>query len=122
MQGTAWGSTPLHGACGALMKDLAELLISRGADIHAADNEGLTALHMAAYAGGSDLVSFLLSKGADANARDIKGNTPMKHAASKQNTEVMKILNTAGQSEGVSTAGVNRRISGPAQDNCREPQ
>lgn len=109
------GCTPLHGACGSLMKDIAELLISRGADIHAADNEGLTALHMAAYGGGCDLVSFLLSKGAEANARDIKGDTPMKHAASQHHTEVMEILSAAGQSGGASTAGVNRKTSGPAQ-------
>jgi ankyrin repeat protein len=51
-------------------KDVIELLLSKGADIHTEDNDGQTALHWALERGDKNIVEFLLSKGANVNVED----------------------------------------------------
>jgi ankyrin repeat protein len=49
--------------------DKAELLLARGASIHARAKHGLTVLHTAAMMGDTEWIKFLLQCGADPNAQ-----------------------------------------------------
>ncbi|RDW84146.1 uncharacterized protein DSM5745_04472 [Aspergillus mulundensis] len=66
--------TPLHLAAKKGHADLAELLISYGADVNAGDSEGLTPLWEAVVRARSATVDVLLKAGADANAIFPDGN------------------------------------------------
>jgi cytohesin len=50
------------------------LLIDKGADVNAKDNQGNTLLHTLSS---QELVELLIDKGADVNAKNNKGNTPL---------------------------------------------
>ena len=83
------GRTLLHQAASSADKELALLLIERGAEINAKDKNGQTPLHCATGAeefGKSrhefaDLAILLLANGADVNARDRSGRCPLHWAA-----------------------------------------
>ena len=69
----------------ASVMDCIKLLISKGANVNARDNNGGTALMLAATgdaAGNEECVKLLLSKGADVNAKDMDGDTALMQAAS----------------------------------------
>src|SRR5438045_8256208 len=57
--------------CEAIVK----LVLSKGADINAADSSGQTPLYSAAWHRHTEIVQLLLSKGADINAADSSGQT-----------------------------------------------
>ena len=66
----------MHGAAVFGRKEIAELLIAKGADVNAKiDGAGLTPLHMASGSGRYEIVELLIDKGADLNAKDIVGRT-----------------------------------------------
>lgn len=91
------GSTPLLHA--ALLADAAmmRLLIERGADVNAANHDGITALMWAA--GDADKVHLLLEKGAKVNARSALGRTPLLIAATYAgNAKVVRLLIKNGAS------------------------
>lgn len=64
------GRQPLHYAADFGHTEVAEYLISKGADINAADKHGNTPLLYACYEGHLSCVKLLLEKGAD---KDLKG-------------------------------------------------
>ncbi len=70
-------ATPLHQAAGAALTPVAELLLSRGAEVNARDKSGATPLHKAVTSGNKSIVEFLISKGADVNAKDEFDATPL---------------------------------------------
>ncbi|KAL0046110.1 hypothetical protein WJX82_002718 [Trebouxia sp. C0006] len=69
-----------------------ELLMSHGADINTAYQEGVTLLIEASKASESDSVQLLLSKGADVAATDNQGKTAIQYAFEDNNLEIVKAL------------------------------
>ena len=82
------GETLLHliaSMTGNDMVELADLLISKGAQVNAKNNSSQTPLSKAIF--GSDnirMAELLISKGADINIKDIRGRTPLHIAAKRQ--------------------------------------
>jgi len=74
------GSTPLHAAADEGHTDVVRLLISKGAEINAQNDEGATALHKALFWGHKSVVELLVASGADVNAKDQDGITPLHEA------------------------------------------
>ncbi|KAA0203938.1 hypothetical protein HAZT_HAZT009291 [Hyalella azteca] len=74
------GMTGLHWAADRGHRDVAELLLDRGADVNAQDEGGQTPLHYAASCGYEALVCLLLSRGADSTIRDVDQLTPRQVA------------------------------------------
>jgi ankyrin repeat protein len=85
--------TPLHYAAN---KEIAELLIAKGADVNAKSNTGYTPLHEAAMWGYKEIVELLIAEGADVNAKTIGGGTPLHRAAREGHKEVIELLIAKG--------------------------
>jgi ankyrin repeat protein len=74
--------TPLHWAANNGDLEIAEILISRGADLDAEDPTYSTPLYLAAEQGHPKVVEFLISKEAEVNVKSNKwGYTPLHRAA-----------------------------------------
>jgi ankyrin repeat protein len=86
------GTAPLHWAA---TKEIAELLISKSADVNAKANDGWTPLHWAADKGHKEIVELLIAAGADVNARSRWGGTP-----SRKHPEIADLLRKHGGKTG----------------------
>ena len=84
--------SPLYVAVSSGNKEIAELLISKGADVNAKDKDGRTSLHSAASSGNKEIAELLISKGADVNAQSNNGWTPLHSAASNGSKEIAELL------------------------------
>jgi hypothetical protein len=84
-----WGATPLHFAARNGHKDVAELLVVKGAAMNTKDDDGRTPLHMVADIGHNGIAEFLIAKGADVNAKDKKDFTPLDGAKNKPETAAL---------------------------------
>jgi ankyrin repeat protein len=98
------GNTLLHQAALGSQKEVAALLISKGAEVNAENNKGETPLHIGA--GGCppdsdcdafrqsqfEFAKFLLVHNANVNARDKEGMTPLHVAAVYANKKVTELL------------------------------
>ena len=73
-------------------KDVAELLLSKGADVNAKIGDGRTPLHWAAYLGNKDVAELLLAEGADVNAKDMDGRTPFDWAALYERRDIVELM------------------------------
>ena len=72
---------------------IVELLLNRGADIDATDEQGRTALFLATERGHVDIVSLLLEKGCDTEVTDdLHGQTPLLRCASSGYTDMCAVL------------------------------
>ncbi|XP_047542178.1 poly [ADP-ribose] polymerase tankyrase [Vanessa atalanta] len=85
-------STPLHFAAGYNRLPLAQLLLQRGADVHAKDKGGLVPLHNACSYGHFEVTELLVSAGAGVNAADLWRFTPLHEAAAKGKADIVRLL------------------------------
>ncbi|XP_060736585.1 ankyrin repeat and EF-hand domain-containing protein 1 isoform X2 [Tachysurus vachellii] len=72
--------TPLMAACSSGSYDMAEFLITLGADVNACDQFKWTPLHHACHAGQQDIVELLVRHGAVVDAVALNGATPLMKA------------------------------------------
>ncbi len=75
----------------------ARLLIDKGADVNANDNEyRVSPLHSATVKGHKPIIKILISKGANINLKAKGGNTPLHLAALLGDTETIELLISSG--------------------------
>jgi ankyrin repeat protein len=85
--------TPLHATLfeeGHI--EVAKLLIERGADVNALDEEKWTPLHFASRFGHLDVAKWLLAHGASVNSQKKDGWTPLHSAAYRGHFQIARIL------------------------------
>jgi len=75
------GTRPLHWAARANDVEMAQLLISAGANVKATNRYGVTPLSLAAVNGGAPMIEVLLKAGADPNTVFAEGETVLMTAA-----------------------------------------
>jgi hypothetical protein len=104
------GATPLTATAGSRMvtagREIARMLIARGAKVNVPDREGRLPLHMAASnRDGGEIARLLLDAGADPNAPDPHGDTPAHLAAEFGFTNPLAELLAHGAKVDVTDAG-----------------
>lgn len=92
------GWTPLHLACFFNHPEIAEALITYGADVQARSRNAMqnTPLHAAAAGRSRESAALLLRHGADANARQHGGWTALHGASQNGDVELVRLLITSG--------------------------
>jgi hypothetical protein len=91
--------TPLQAAISHDRAEIANLLISRGADFNVSDRYGDMPLHLAIKENMRSTVQALLDKGADANAEGALGDTPLHVARYRRSDELSAMLEEEGADE-----------------------
>ncbi len=88
------GWTPLHLAAYFGHREVAEVLLSHGADVASVSTNGMAnqPLHAAVAGGRAALVTLLLGHGADPNAAQHGGWTPLHGAAQQGDAEMVRML------------------------------
>jgi len=72
--------------------ELADLLISAGANPKMANREGATAMQLASLRGSAPMIEKLLNGGAEVNERGTHGETPLMFAARNGNLQALTLL------------------------------
>jgi ankyrin repeat protein len=111
--GLVFGAIPLHGASATDVADAAKArdaaavksLLKSGADVNAAQGDGMTALHWAATNGDAAMTQMLLSAGANIRATTrLGGITPLLMASQGGHAQVVATLLAAGAEANSATA------------------
>ncbi|XP_028985878.1 NF-kappa-B inhibitor delta isoform X2 [Betta splendens] len=106
------GKTPLLVAVAARQAEIAEDLLSLGADVNACDDKGQTALHLASHYGFPDVLQVILSYRPAFNleARNFEGMTPL-HCAAISHSVTVKASAAAGLAdEGLQKMAENKLV------------
>jgi ankyrin repeat protein len=100
------GDTALHIAGAAYRVTLAQVLIAKGADVHARNRRGAQPLHYAVDGGPThhnwdpraqaETIDCLIAKGADPNALDKSGVAPLHRAVRNRCTSAVRSLLSGG--------------------------
>jgi cytohesin len=97
------GRTPLHLAAESADGDIVKLLLDKGVEVNAKDDEsGFTALHHAARFGNKNIAEVLIARGADINAKDKQGHTPL-YVAVNHDYKFAEFLISKGADSGIRT-------------------
>ena len=88
-------NTPLHWAGYGSHVSTVDTLLTRGADIHAANRSGATPLHEASKWGSAAVVAALIDAGANVQAEDVREWTPRDVAAHHKNDAAATVLDSA---------------------------
>jgi TPR repeat protein len=92
--------TPLMRAANYGFRDVATLLIAKGANVNAQTSDDETPLYFAVSSNHPKVVALLVTKGADVNARTSKGATPLDAAVSNKHLDVAALLKSHGAKRG----------------------
>lgn len=84
------GYTSLQQSCKDGRYDVAEVLLSHGANIATTDKKGRTALHLASAGGYLDIVKLLIASCADINTKDNEGKLAIDVAKSDEITALLQ--------------------------------
>lgn len=90
------GRTPLQLACHQGHLSCVLLLLSRNADISAADDDGDSPLHYAAFGNQPGVIEALLGKGCQPNSVNNSHCSPLHVAVNKQHGDCVRVLLSAG--------------------------
>lgn len=93
---SALGDQPLHLAALHRRKEIASLLLDRGADVNARGDRGRTPLHYAVESRSAGLVQLLLDRGASMATVDDSGRSPLYEAAVRRIKQMVKLLERNG--------------------------
>jgi len=88
----AAGLTPLHWAAINGRVEIAEMLLAKGADVNATDQDGYTPLHLSAADDQAQLAFVLLGYNADVEARTRAGETALERARTHSRGDVARLL------------------------------
>jgi uncharacterized protein len=110
--GALWTSNALHGAAMTVAdaamngdREMVRMLIKQGADVNAAQGDGVTALHWAAMKGDAELANTLIIAGASVRAATRLGAyTPLHMAADLGSAPVVAALVKGGADVNATTA------------------
>ena len=91
------GEISLHYAAFKGNKEMINLLIAKGADVNAKENDFKTPFHLAAFASDPEIAKLLISKGALINAKDKDGKTALYYARKSSNFAMVKFLVKNGE-------------------------
>jgi hypothetical protein len=86
------GLTALHIAAEQSMEEMVELLLSKGANIHARTFSETTPFYRAARGGSLPILQMLYSAGSDINARTWDGWTPLFEAVTRGHVRIVQKL------------------------------
>lgn len=86
--------TALHYAVFAGQREVADLLLERGADINARSPNGSSVLMMAVYEGREDMARRLLARGADPRLKNENGHGALEWAMKFDHTNIARLLAT----------------------------
>ena len=81
----AKNTTSLHLAVERCNKEIAENIITNGANVNAKDRFDNTPLHYAVQTDQKEIIELLIAKGADVNAKNNNGRTPLDLATNPEN-------------------------------------
>lgn len=91
--------TPLIHAAEKGRVEIVKLLLDKGADVRATDQNNMSALMQAIEKGYPEIAKMLIEKGSDVNIRESGGYTPLALASSKHQEGVVQALHAAGAAE-----------------------
>ncbi len=91
----AHGISALYHAVIRANKDIAELLLARGADVNAGAG-GSPAIHGAVMFDRPEMVEWLLARSVDANIKNYEGLTPLAAATKQAKTAIADLLRQHG--------------------------